>query len=297
MTSRHSDRFLRVSLPSLRSLTPLVVACALLAAHSAGALSMTVSAQSENFRTGSMPKDGPYTETSGDVIASVPTSPGLGLGLPFSGLALAFAEEGGVYYASASSGLDAGTARADVIWRHTYTRTAGPPPDFVISGAGLDVLDFNGKQDDLYANLVLGWSVGGGSGGFIDAEISGDAGSFATVDDGDIRGTFVADSSFPDNALSWQLATPVRVVLDVSHVPIGGTYDLEFLLTVRVRGGGGESQALAYLRDPISGGGGIQVPSAVVPEPHTGSLVLVGAGLLAAWRRRTRSRRVRSLTA
>lgn len=296
MTSRHSDRFLRISRPSARFLMALVVACAPFGAQSAGAVSMTVSAQSENFRTGSMPTDGPHTATSGDVIASVPTSPGLGLGLPFSGLALAFAEEGGVYYASASSGIDPGTARADVVWTHTYTRTAGPPPDFVISGAGLDVLDFNGRQDDLYANLVLGWDVSGGYGGVIDVEISGDAGSFVTTDDGNVKGTFIPDSSFPDNALSWRLATPVRVELDVSHVPIGGTYDLTFLLTVRVRGGGGESQALAYLRDPISGGGGIQVPSAVVPEPHTGSLVLAGAGLLAAWRRRA-GRGSRSTTA
>lgn len=161
--------------------------------------------------------------------------------------------------------------------------------NLLLEGGRLRLFDGGGGTDPLIAELGIDVTVDGSTQSNV-ILLSGRQNNFELFNSGDLPGDFVVRDMGREAIFTLERQTyPV----DFSSVCVGCEFTLSAQVTARVRNPGGETQALAFLRDPIhfgeegaAGAAALEFSGiAEVPEPASALLVVVG---LAALGRATR---------
>jgi hypothetical protein len=208
----------------------------------------------------------------------------------------AYSNSGGTFWVQATAGtLEPYATEAVVLWTSTQAKTSATQwATAKIAGATMQVIDYGSQFDEeLLAEVSFSVALDGVEYAYFVRQIvgrGGPAGSdFDYVDIGSISSLPEVYVAFPDDSFSDRVSSaqyqlqPFVLDIDLGSVAVGQSYELTYLAYAKANNIGGETQASAYFRDPLSQGGGIavsivDVPLPPVPEPATNWLL--GAGVL-----------------
>jgi hypothetical protein len=206
-----------------------------------------------------------------------------------------FAADSGTFWGSVKTGLEPYDATAVVTWGENYVKqSARDTIEAAITGGSIVLTDFGGLPSiDFLGSIEFVAFVDHPSVSTNEfehvAEVTGSYGDWMLAQNsGDlaINTEFVTGPG--DDTATWTLEA-VTLYFELSSIPGGDSFGVQYRFEVHARGRGGETSAAAYFRDPISLTGGITVtPHGPIPVPEPGTLGLGAIGLAALGMRRAR---------
>ena len=217
--------------------------------------------------------------------------------------ATAYADASGTFWVHATTGtIEPYSLRATASWESTEIKaTAGESPSIEITGATLGLMDYGSfYRADLLAGVRFVATLNETVIYMHDVRIFGRAGpptegNFHYDPRAVLPGARQNYSVIPTVGTDFVLEViynlqPITLSVDLGSVAVGESYTLRYFAEAFADGGGGETKAVAYFRDPVSQDGGIFVSrdsgvTANVPTPSTPWLLAAGVPA-ALWGRR-----------